>query len=274
MRLSQFFYLCNRVNFLTSLLLGGYLAVFAQVTPSQAETHTVSAPMVQQPSLSKLPPPLISSKKHSFLLSNRIAQIQDFESPYYQNNYQYNEQYNGNTRSYNQNFGGYRVYVFGGSRSLLSRVRGIAPNAFIKQISRGSVIQAGAFDRESNAQRLASRLQFSGYNAGVFSSNSGQEIPDYPVNYPDSYSYRNFPGRNRSNYYYVVVPALSQNLSSLEQSIRQRLGYTFSGNVLAQKQPRGPHVRVGPFTQQWQAERFNKRLQELGFDNARVYYGK
>jgi hypothetical protein len=191
----------------------------------------------------------------------------DYENQYQnqnQNQYQYQN---------NQNFGRYVVFVENSSSGLLQQVRRVEPTALLRRYQGRSVIQAGTFSKPDNAQRRLNELASNGINkVRIVSLSNGQEIPYPDRNYPD----RNYPGgysrNNRSNYYYVAIPARSQDLPIIEDKIRRNIGQ--SAAVLQRNQPRGSHIAVGPFIQRAQAEQWNSYLRNLGFGNARVYYGK
>ncbi|MEC4817481.1 MAG: hypothetical protein SAK29_30060 [Scytonema sp. PMC 1069.18] len=233
-----------------SLLIGGWLSLICQSLPAKAQfSHNQE---------------LISQR----LYSQRYDY--EFTAP---SSYQYS-----------QDYGRYYVYLNSGDRRLLQRVKArFASDAFVKQLGGRSVIQVGVFNRGYNAQQLAKQLE-SSYNVNALVvSDTGRSVPDYSYDrrYPEPYpnrwygnDYARDDSRRRSKFYYVVIPALSGDLSSLQDEIRRSLGYSFRLEVDARNQPRGPHVRVGPFTERSQAERWNDRLREQGFKNARVYYGK
>lgn len=165
----------------------------------------------------------------------------------------------------NQNFERYLVYVDSNNFQLLQQVRSIEPGAYIRQLQGRSVIQVGVFGRQSNAQERVRQLQSYGINgARVVSFSNGQGIP----NSPD----RGDSRRERSNYYYVAIPANSQDLPLIQDRIRRNIGQ--NTGVVARNNPRGSHVAVGPFTERLQAEQWNSYLRNLGFGNARVYYGR
>jgi hypothetical protein len=191
---------------------------------------------------------------------------QEFNNNQYQNSYQY--QYQNN-----QNLGRYVVYVDNGNRVLLQQVRRVEPTALLRQYQGRSVIQAGTFSKADNAQRRLSELVSNGINGVRIVSSNGQDIPYPDRNYPDrNYPDRNYPGNNRSNYYYVVIPGRSQDLPTIEDKIRRNLGQR--AVILQRNQPLGSHVAIGGFTQRADAEQWNSYLRNLGFGNARVYYGK
>lgn len=154
-------------------------------------------------------------------------------------------------------------------RNGLSRVRQVVSDAFYY----GNAIQAGYECGESRMRRLTNRLVSYGLSGVVaIDLSNGQTVGDRP--YPD----RPYPGRCRGyvdKSYYVVVPALSSNLPELERQVKRTVKY--GECVEARNEPRGPHVRVGPFEQRAEAEDLNKYLRGQrirDFSNTRVYYGK
>ncbi|GAA6619472.1 hypothetical protein [Scytonema sp. NUACC26] len=168
-------------------------------------------------------------------------------------------------RRYPDNRRCYRILV---SRSNgLNRVRQVVSDAFFY----GNAIQAGYGCGEARMRGLTSRLVSNGLRGvRAIEVSNGEIIDDRP--YPD----RPYPGR-RCGYsdkcYYVVVPAISQDLRDLEGRIRGLVRY--GEYVEARNEPRGEHVRVGPFEERSQAESLNRYLRNRGnLSNARVYYGK
>ena len=180
--------------------------------------------------------------------------------------------------SQNQNFERYLVYVDGSDFQTLQAIRQIEPGAYIRQYQGRNVIQSGVFSRVSNAQQRVSELQSRGiYNARIISFANEQEID------PGNGSYRgdrnNINPPKQGSRYYVVIPATQEQLPAIAEQIRQNLarfspGLGRSGGVLERTQPRGPHIAVGPFSDRFQAGEWNKYLQNIGYKNARVYYGK
>ncbi|MCV3212253.1 hypothetical protein OGM63_01705 [Plectonema radiosum NIES-515] len=268
------------------------LSLLFYSNPAQAQINSGGVLLTQA-----LPPPpanieLIPSNQQA-LPQIDAAQQNDYNSqttnqttPSSQYQYEYNNQYqNQNQDQNNQNLGRYVVYVDNGNSGLLQQVRRVEPTALLRRYQGRSVIQAGTFSKPDNAQRRLSELASKGINGvRIVSLSNGQEVPynypdrNYPDrNYPDrNYPDRNYPGgysgNNRSNYYYVAIPARSQDLPIIEDKIRRNIGQ--SAAVLQRNQPRGSHVAVGPFIQRSQAEQWNSYLRNLGFGNARVYYGK
>ncbi len=247
--------------------------------PTQAQINRDGVLLAQ--ALPQLPPNLQESPSNQQGLTQLdAAQQNDYNSqttnqtttPYYEFENQYQNQ---NQNQNNQNFGRYVVYVDNGNSGLLQQVRRVEPKALLRRYQGRSVIQAGTFSKPDNAQRRLGELASNGINGvRIVSLSNGQEIPyNYPGrNYPD----RNYPGsssgNNRSNYYYVAIPARSQDLPIIEDKIRRNIGQR--AVILQRNQPRGPHVAVGGFTQRADAEQWNSYLRNLGFGNARVYYGK
>ena len=69
--------------------------------------------------------------------------------------------------------------------------------------------------------------------------------------------------------YYVVIPGRTSTLTELRQQVLL-LG-TIPAAVVQRERPLGPHLLVGPFTNQSAASRWNGYFREFGMD-ARVYY--
>jgi hypothetical protein len=159
----------------------------------------------------------------------------------------------------------YRILVSRGNG--LDRVRRVVRDAFFYR----DAIQAGYECGEARMRRLTRRLTSNGIRGvRAYEVSSGEIIGDRP--YPD----RPNPGR-RCSYgdrcYYVVVPVISEDLRELERRIRGLVRY--GEYVEARNEPRGEHVRVGPFEERRLAEDLNRYLRNRGnLSNARVYYGK
>ncbi|MCC5617022.1 hypothetical protein LC605_18445 [Nostoc sp. CHAB 5836] len=179
---------------------------------------------------------------------------------------------------YNQNFERYLVYVDGSDFQTLQEIRRIEPTAYVRQYQGRNVIQSGVFNRVSNAQQRVSELQSRGiYSARIISFANVQQIDAGNGGFVSDRSNRNFT--RQSSRYYVAIPTTSEELSAIASQVRQNLARFSqdlgrSGGVLERTQPRGPHVAVGPFSNRFQAEEWNKYLRNVGYRNARVYYGK
>ncbi|MEH2437826.1 MAG: hypothetical protein V7K25_26970 [Nostoc sp.] len=179
---------------------------------------------------------------------------------------------------YNQNFERYLVYVDANDFQTLQAIRQIEPSAYIRQYQGRNVIQSGVFNRVSNAQQRVNELQSRGiYNARIISFGNGQEIGVGGGTFGGDRNTLNPP--KQASRYYVVIPATQEQLPAIAEQIRQNLARFSqdlgrSGGVLERTQPRGPHVAVGPFSDRFQAGEWNKYLRNLGYKNARVYYGK
>lgn len=179
---------------------------------------------------------------------------------------------------YNQNFERYLVYVDGSDFQTLQAIRQIEPSAYIRQYQGRNVIQSGVFNRVSNAQQRVNELQSRGiYNARIISFGNGQQIDVGNRTFGSDRNNINPP--KQASRYYVVIPTTQEQLPAIAEQIRQNLARFSqdlgrSGGVLERTQPRGPHVAIGPFSDQFQAGEWNKYLRNSGYRNARVYYGK
>jgi hypothetical protein len=150
----------------------------------------------------------------------------------------------------------YLVYVNGASLVTLQQVQQLEPKAFVRQYNGNSVIQAGVFSKGSNAQELAKKLQSQGIDVRLVSLATGEET-DF--------------GASKS--YFVVIPASRQDLPLVAGKVRQ-MRIDMPVNISQKDQPRGSHVKVGPFPERSQAERLNRYIVDSGLRNARVYYGR
>ncbi|BAY20704.1 hypothetical protein NIES2100_04470 [Calothrix sp. NIES-2100] len=252
--------------------LGGCLALLPDSTPVQAQVTKSGFLLAERTVVNSLPPP------PDFQTIPYNQPIQPVPGNSYNQNFQSLpnvrvNQYNQNFKpyqtvqanSYNWSAERYIVYVDGGDYQQLQRVRQLDRSAYIRHYNGRAVIQSGAFSKQANAQQRVRELELSGiYGARIVRGSSGQQV-----------GYTPNPGNSRpqrSSYYYVTIPARSQDLSAIASRIRQNSGrYDI---VVERQQPLGPHVAVGPFAQRSDAERWNEYLQKLGYGNARVYYGK
>lgn len=195
----------------------------------------------------------------------------------------------------------YMVFVNGNSPLLLEQVRQVQPDAFSQTHNGRSVIQAGLYNSQQNAQAQVQRLSAVGIGASVvtvqrsvaaaygatvppppgYSAQSGSAVPIPVTAVPDhSVAFGQAPNRlpappssaalaNASRAYYVVVPSGPNTVASLGNQL-----VTFgvaSRLVQTRSEPFGPHVAVGPFGNRAEAEEWNQYLRGFGVD-ARVHF--
>lgn len=161
------------------------------------------------------------------------------------------------------------VYVVNYDPLLLDLVQQEAPDAFRSRYKGREIIQAGIFDDEVRAARLARRLREQSIDAKIDTIN-GRPNPfslaenDEPVEVL------------AGNYYSVLIPGNEDELSSIETQVR-RLAPKLSmrrGVYQRRNDPNGPYVMVGPFQDRNTAENWSQYLQDFGLEDARVYYGR
>lgn len=151
----------------------------------------------------------------------------------------------------------YLVYVDDASSPTLEQVKQLEPQAFVRQYNGRPVVQAGAFEQNSNAEQRAQELKSVGVAVRIVNLNTGTDTA--------------FVGDSRT--YFVVIPDRQENLPAIANQIRQ-LQQNVVVDVSQREQPRGPHVRVGPFPSRSLAEQWNQFFLNSGLRNARVYYGR
>jgi hypothetical protein len=256
-------------------------------TPVRAETKgniwlAQEAPMAQV-SNEQLPAPPINQDPYTVpRVNNGDGQSVEFQAqpapsntqPYQQpaSTYQYN----------NQTAERFAVFVDASNYNyqVLPVVKQVEPSAFIRNFGGRSVIQAGTFSRQQNAIARIQQLVATGLNLNnvrLFNVTRGQEITLTPTNSGGNNGGNNGVNvnQNRSNYYYVAIPARSEDLPAIEDRIRGNLGQSLGNiNVLRRNSPRGTHIAVGPFADRGLAEQWNAAIKNAGLGNARVYYGK
>ncbi|MFS0517544.1 hypothetical protein ACEYW6_22905 [Nostoc sp. UIC 10607] len=284
---------------LLSLLVGGWLLLIPDSTPVQAQIHNSNVLLAQQAGDTLPPPPIPFGQQPSPQLqpveesqleqdfqpsqpvqNNQLEQNFQPSQPVQNNQFEPNfqpsqpEQFS----QYNQNFERYLVYVDGSDFQTLQAIRQIEPSAYIRQYQGRNVIQSGVFNRVSNAQQRVSELESRGiYSARIISFANGQEINSGNRSFVGDRT--NINANRPVSRYYVAIPTTPEQLPTIAAQIRQNLARFSqdlgrSGGVLERTQPRGPHVAVGPFSDRFQAEEWNKYLRNIGYGNARVYYGK
>jgi hypothetical protein len=260
------------------LLLGGWLTLTSNVNPVQAQINASQVLLAQQTVIDTLPPPPeispvpFGQSPLPQLQPSQYGQYQPTQSVEFnqsQPNYQPTQSVEFN--QYSQNFQRYLVYVDNYNYQTLQQVRQIEPGAYIRQYQGRSIVQSGVFNRLSNAQERVRQLEsYRIYGAQIVGFADGREVP---ASYSSTYTGdRNVNVSRGDSRYYVAIPAKSQDLPSIAERIRQNTG--LAGFIFQRQSPRGPHVAVGPFARRTEAEEWNNRLQNLGFGDARVYYGK
>ncbi|MCC5646040.1 hypothetical protein LC607_24520 [Nostoc sp. CHAB 5824] len=284
------------------LLVGGWLVLIPDFTPAQAQILNSNVLLAQEAGETLPPPPIPFGQQPSPQLQpvqavedNQFEQDFQPSQPLQDNQFDQNfqpsqpvqdNQFNPNFQpsqpaqfsQYDQNFERYLVYVDGSDFQTLQEIRRIEPSAYIRQYQGRNVIQSGVFNRVSNAQQRVSELQSRGiYSARIISFANGQEIEAGNRGFVGDRS--NIRASRPVSRYFVAIPTTSEQLPAIAAQIRQNIARFSqdlgrSGGVLERTQPRGPHVAVGPFPDRFQAEEWNKYLRNIGYGNARVYYGK
>lgn len=174
----------------------------------------------------------------------------------------------------------YRVDIDGDSPFVLSQVRQIEPQAFVRRGER--VIQAGVFTNSYNAESRVRVLAERGIRAQVIPITGSMEAAfrepmtpfppgtDAGLENSERLLGNSLPDNVTSRGYFVVIPGDRRNLPNLAAEIIQ-LGVSESA-VNQREAPRGSHVAVGPFDSRKEADRWSNYFRSLGMD-ARVYFG-
>jgi hypothetical protein len=262
------------------------LLPLVSVTPVRAQTEgsilvAQEAPMAQVSS-EQLPPPPINQDPYTVpRVNNGDGRSVEFQAqPTYPNPQPYQQP--APTYQYNQAAENFAVFVDASNYNsqVLPMVKQVEPSAFIRNFGGRSVIQAGTFSRQQNAIARIQQLIATGLNLNnvrLFNITRGQEIALTPTSSGGNNGGNNGVNvnQNRSNYYYVAIPARSEDLLAIEDRIKRNLGQSLGSiNVLRRNGPRGTHIAVGPFPDRGLAEQWNAAIKNTGLDNARVYYGK
>ncbi|MBP5973650.1 SPOR domain-containing protein [Brasilonema sp. CT11] len=284
----------SQPSLILRLLFGGWLVFLSQSNLAYAQINPSEVFIAQRSVYDRLPPapsneplPAVPSDSQGYTVPEVNTSSQrsiEFEAPAARS-YGSNRSYYGANRGYAP----YKVYI--NDNDYGRRGTSLIPtDAFRQRFEGRSVIQVGAFRTREGARSLARRLQSNGvYSARVVSGDRiasnprGRDQPD--VSYDsDRGDYRRGDydrgdSLRRSSYYYVVLPAKSEELPYFRNEIRRYIGRNFYAErdvyVIPRLEPRGPHVAVGPFVKRWQAEEWNSFLRkDSRFGNARVYYGK
>ncbi len=217
--------------------------------PASAEVSVSQKPapniLTIQKVAERLPPPPQPSKFSQRKLPSSFSPREfDFQAPA--------------PSSPSPNVDSYLVYINDNSSLTLQEVQQLEPTAYVRQYKGRSVIQAGVFNERDNAQQRAKELESRGIGARIVSLSTGKET-DLRI--------------DNSKSYFVVIPARKEDIPAIEDQV-SRLGPNAKVMVSQTEEPRGSHVRVGPFPERGQAEHWNRRLRNSGLRNARVYYGR
>jgi hypothetical protein len=234
----------------------------------------ISAQTVTPGGFEQLPPVPVSSGGYVTNSTNSY----DFQAPNYN---QTTPAQPTNQYQYSQNNERYLVIVNSNSPQVLQQVRQIEPTAYFRAVQGGSVIQAGTFTRITNVQNRLRQLADNRIGGvRVFNLANGQEMTYASGGNINNGGGNNNPNNNpnneqrRSDYYYVAIPGNPNELITIEEKIRRNSNIGQVVRIIRRNEPRGTHIAVGPFSQRLQAEQWNNYLQNMGFDNSRVYYGK
>lgn len=168
----------------------------------------------------------------------------------------------------------YAVYVNGNSPLLLKIIREIESKAVLRKYQNRTVIQVGSFSDRFFAEDLANFFQFQGIKAQIVKLNSGEKFGEaVPTENTDL-----FPpvvqaidyGLGETNAYYVLIPGTPRNLSSIREQV-VLLGMPRQNTFLTEVPA---NVAVGPFNSESGAQQWENYLQDFGFPNAELYFGR
>jgi len=190
----------------------------------------------------------------------------------------------------------FRVQIYGSSEQLLSLVRRVEPDAFVRDGK--DAIQAGLFSDAVNAIQLVQSLSEQGIEADIIKIRNPQDQSSRSNPSPREYislsSSPEPPEQSNSDFvpiavesasptpetpveeedergYYVVIPTREEKLAKTAQVVKTA---GVNQNLIEQRNaPRGNHVAVGPFPHRGEANRWSSHLQNEGL-NARVYFSR
>ncbi len=158
----------------------------------------------------------------------------------------------------------YQVIVNGDSPYLLQQIQLSDPNAYVREYQGRRVIQTGEFATELEAQRRVVRLSQEGIAAQVVSASAsflGQAAGMNPQGA--------IPGMAKTSHYQVVVPTPPEMFATLANKMVM-MGVRPDA-IQAKRAPLGPHLAVGPFLDQKEAESVSQYLRTGAMD-ARVHF--
>jgi hypothetical protein len=159
------------------------------------------------------------------------------------------------------------VLVNGDSPYLLQQVQRIEPTAFVREYQGRRFIQAGDFPSEANAQQRLVVLSQQGIGAQVIYLGGGVSNPSLVGINPQAV----VQDLAKIPHFQVVVPTSPNNFGTITTKM-VAMGVRPEA-IQAKRAPLGPHVSVGPFIQQGEAESVSRYLRAGGMD-ARVYYAR
>ncbi|PNW33974.1 UNVERIFIED_CONTAM: hypothetical protein BEN50_18435 [Euhalothece sp. KZN 001] len=192
----------------------------------------------------------------------------------------------------------FRVQVYGNSEQLLSLVRRVEPDAFVRDGK--DAIQAGLFSDAVNAIQLVQSLSEQGIEADIIKIRKPQDQSSRSNSSPREYislsstSSPEPPEPSNSDFvpiavesasptpetpveeedergYYVVIPTREEKLAATAQKVKKA---GVNQNLIEKRNaPRGNHVAVGPFPRRGEANRWSSHLENEGL-NARVYFSR
>lgn len=200
------------------------------------------------------------------------------------------------------------VVVYGDSPLLLSQVQQLVPGATVSEYRGQRLIQVGRFADRAEARRQMALLRSRGIQAEILEVPPGQWnaatapreaalppadtptadlLPAAPVSREMVFGQTPSAGRpspvetaaearalqeRDGRAYFIVVPGNMEELPAIRnQIVRLGDGFAIASRLEARDDPRGPHLRIGPFANRAAAERWNRYFQDFGID-ARVYF--
>ncbi|MBF2028730.1 MAG: hypothetical protein IGS48_18535 [Oscillatoriales cyanobacterium C42_A2020_001] len=157
----------------------------------------------------------------------------------------------------------YQVIVNGDSPYLLQQIQLSDQAAYVREYQGRRVIQAGEFQTEGDAQNRVMALAQQGVAAQVVSANAsfGQGT--------GMNSLGATPSIAKVSHYQVVVPTRPEMFATLANKM---VGMGVRPDAIqAKRAPLGPHLAIGPFLDQKEAESVSQYLRTGGMD-ARVFF--
>ncbi|MDY6805741.1 MAG: hypothetical protein SXA11_18295 [Cyanobacteriota bacterium] len=168
----------------------------------------------------------------------------------------------------------YAVYINGNSAWLLKIIREIESKAVLRKYQNRTVIQVGSFSDRFFAEDLANFFQFQGIKAQIVKLNSGDKFGEAVATenadlFPPVVQAIDY-GLGVTNAYYVLIPGEARNLSNIRQQV-VLLGMPQRNTFLTEVPA---NVAVGPFNSEGGARQWQRYLQDFGFPNAELYFGR